>query len=181
MRLHPLAVLPALLLLAVGCSQLQKPSVALKNMSLKGADADGFTMDFDAAVANPNAAAIPLGDVKYDLAVAGKKLLGGSADGGGTIPANGSRDFTFPVNVKWADLLAAKEAVAQSGGSVPYALSGNLAVPGGLPMLGGQSVPFDYSGTLDVASLLKRGGTAILKNPAARELAKSFMGKYLPF
>ena len=181
MRLQALVPALALLLLTVGCSAVQKPSLALNAMNLKGADADGFTMDFDAAVTNPNAAAIPLGDVKYDLAVAGNRLLGGSAPGGGTIPAGGTRDFTFPVNVKWADLLAAKEAIGKSGGDVPYALSGDLAVPGGLPLVGGQSVPFNYSGTLSVASLLKRGGSAVLRNPAARELAKSFMGKFMPF
>ena len=176
---RPLVPLLAILLLG-GCSQVQKPSLALNGMNVKGADADGFTMDFDAAVSNPNAAAIPLGDVKYDLAVGGKKLLGGSAAGGGTIPAGGSRDFTFPVAVKWADLLEAKDAISKAGGEVPYALSGDLAVPGGLPLVGGQSVPFKYDGTLSVASLLKNGAAA-MKSPAARELAQSLMGKYLPF
>ena len=67
--------LVAICLLAAGCSNvnLQKPTASVTAMNLQDADANGFTMNFDVDIKNPNSIALPLSAADYKLGLAGRE------------------------------------------------------------------------------------------------------------
>ncbi len=165
--------------LAGGCSAIQKPGVAFKAMNVRDINAEGFTMNFDLDVTNPNAIALPLGDSDYTLKLSGATVVQGNIKPAGTLPAGGAMSVSLPVTMTYENLLKAEKAIVAGGGKVEYALGGNLgftsdssASAGGL--FSGAKVPLDYSGVLDVKSLLK-DPQALLKSDAARKLASRLL------
>src|SRR5438128_4016128 len=104
----------------VGCSNLnlQKPTAAVTGMAVKGVDANGFTMNFDVDVTNPNSVALPLAAADYKLSLAGTNVLNGKAKPEGSIPARESRTVTLPVTLTYENLLAAEQSIVKSGGDV---------------------------------------------------------------
>ena len=164
--------------LAPGCSTgVQKPSASVTAMTLGEVDAHGFTMNFGVNVNNPNAIALPLAGTDYKLGIGGVGVLGGKTKSKGSIPAKGSRDVTVPVTVAFDNLLAAEQAIRDSGGDVPYDLSGGLSFDTGNPLLGSLRVPLRYSGTLPLKRVLS-DPEALLRSDAARKLAGEIMGRF---
>ena len=165
----------ALVLLALsgGCSNLQRPTTALKSASLGEVRTDGVGVNFDVAISNPNAMSIPLTNTGYQLSFGKAKVLDGKLDADMTIPANGTQSLTVPVHVTFEQLMAAQEAIRASGGDVPYTFAGTLDFSGstfGIPL----SVPFEYSGQLPLKKILS-DPAVLLRNPMARELAKKVL------
>src|SRR5205814_4351862 len=113
-------------LFAVGCAALnvQKPTAAVTQMSVGEVNPQGFTLDFGVDLKNPNSFAMPLAAADYELGIGGSGLLKGQATPSGSIPANGSLAVTVPVTVSFERLLGAEQAVRDSGGHLPYDLSG---------------------------------------------------------
>src|SRR5690242_12362665 len=91
----------ALSFASVGCSglNLQKPTAAITGMNVKGVDANGFTMNFDVDIKNPNSVALPLAAADYKLGLAGANVINGKAKPEGSIPPNGSKSVTLPVTL----------------------------------------------------------------------------------
>ena len=180
---RPAALLPVLVLTcaaAVGWSNLgsvQKPSASVTAMTLGEVDAHGFTMNFGVNVNNPNAVSLPLAGTDYKLGVGGVGVLGGKTKGQGSIPAKGSRDVTVPVAVAFENLLKAEQAIRDTGGDVPYDLSGGLSFDTGNPLLGSLRVPVRYSGTLPLKRVLS-DPQALLRSDAARRLAREVLGRF---
>jgi LEA14-like dessication related protein len=175
-----LTFLVAICLLGVGCANLnlQKPTAAITAMNLQGADANGFTMNFDVDIKNPNSIALPLSAADYKLGLAGVNVLQGNANPGGSVPGNGSKTVTLPVTVTYENLLAAEQGIVKSGGNVPYALDGGLSLDTGSPLAGKLRVPLQYSGTLPLRDILNNP-QALLHNAAAQKLAKELVGGFL--
>ena len=146
-------------------------------MTLGEVDARGFTMNFGVNVANPNAVSLPLAGTDYKLGIGGVGVLGGKTKAQGTIPAKGSRDVTVPVTVAFENLLSAEQAIRDSGGDVPYDLSGGLSFETGNPLLGSLRVPLRYSGTLPLKRVLS-DPQALLRSEAARRLAGEVLGRF---
>lgn len=174
------ALLFALVLcpLAPGCSSLtglQRPTASVAGMTLGEVDERGFTLNFDVDVDNPNGVALPLAAADYKLGLGGVKVLDGSADPAGSIPARGSRRVALPVTVAFENVLAAEQAVRDSGGAVPYDLSGGLSFDTGNPLLGSLRVPLRYSGTLPLRRILS-DPQALLQSEAAQRLAVRVLG-----
>jgi len=169
--------LVAICLLAAGCSNLnlQKPTASVTAMNLQDADANGFTMNFDVDIKNPNSIALPLSAADYKLGLAGVNVLQGKANPGGSIPGNGSKTVALPVTVTCENLLAAEQGIVKSGGNVPFALDAGLSLDSGSPLAGKLRVPLEYSGTLPLRDILNNP-QALLHNPAAQKLAKELMG-----
>jgi LEA14-like dessication related protein len=161
----------------VGCSglNLQKPTAAITGMNVKGVDANGFTMNFDVDIKNPNSVALPLAAADYKLGLAGANVINGKAKPEGSIPPNGSKSVTLPVTLSYENLLAAEQGIVKSGGDVPYTLDGGLSLDTGSPLMGSLRVPLQYKGTLPLKEILNNP-QAIMQNPAAQKLARDLLG-----
>ena len=144
-------------------------------MNVMGADASGFTMNFDVDINNPNSITLPLTASDYKLALAGAKVAQGKTSPGGSVPAKGSKTVTLPVSVTYENLLAAEQGIVKSGGNVPYALDAGLSIDTGAPLLGKLRVPLQYNGTLPLRDIVNNP-QAIAQNPAARKLAAELIG-----
>jgi LEA14-like dessication related protein len=179
---RPALLLPLVVvcLASVGCSNLsglQRPTASVTGMELGEVDARGFTMNLGVDVANPNGVVLPLAGADYELGVGGVRALGGRAKPQGSVPANGSRQVTVPVSVAFDDLLAAEQAIRDSGGDVPYDLQGGLTFQTGNPLLGSPRVPLRYSGMLPLRRVLS-DPEALLHSEAARRLAREVLGRF---
>ena len=179
LRIARIACAPLLCCLALGCSSLavQKPTASVTGMSLRGVDAEGFTLDFAVDVSNPNGVALPLSAADYELGMGGVRVLDGEARPEGSIPARGTRAVTVPVSVNFEQLLAAEAAIRDSGGSVPYDLVGGLTFDTGTPLVGRVRVPLRHSGTIPMRRILS-DPEALLRSPAAKRLAAALLGSF---
>jgi LEA14-like dessication related protein len=164
-------------LLGSGCAtRVQRPTASVTNMTLGEVTPQGFTMNFEVDVKNPNPMALPVADVDYKLRLVGRDFLDGKADPDASIPARGSMPVVLPVRVTFENLLAISDGVRRSGGDVPFELDAGLEFGGGMPFLSKPvRVPVRYSGTLPVRQLLK-DPAVLLRNSAARELAEQLIG-----
>jgi LEA14-like dessication related protein len=170
----------SLSLFSLGCASLnmQKPTAAVAGMNVIGVDANGFTMNFDVDVKNPNSVAIPLTAADYKLDLAGTNIAQGKAKPQGEIPAGGSKRLAIPVTLTYENVLSAEQGIVKSGGNVPYALAGGLSLNTGVPLLGDVRVPLNYTGTLPLRDVLNNP-QALMQNPAAQKLAKELIGSVL--
>ena len=165
--------------MGLGCSALniQKPTAAVTGMAVQGVTAEGFTMNFDVSVNNPNSIALPLADADYKLGVSGTNLLGGKAKPEGSLPARGSLAIPLAVTVTFENLLLAENAIQKGAGTIPYDLAGGLTFDTGTPMLGRIRVPLSYSGTLQLKEILK-DPKVLFGSPAAKKLASMVLGNF---
>src|SRR3954470_5988062 len=146
MRVCQLSWILLLGVLSVGCSGVgvKQPTATFNRMNLGEVTPQGFTMNFDVALENPNAVALPLSAADYKLSLGGAKVLEGKAKPSGTLPANGSLPITLPVMVTFENLLAAENALGKGDLNLPYSFEGGLDV-GGPKLLGqGARVPLKY-------------------------------------
>ena len=164
-------------LLMIGCvTEVKRPTAAVRGMTVGEVTPAGFVMNFEVDVENPNAVALPMADVDYQLRLVGRDFLEGEANPEASIPAKGSMPVTVPVRVTFENLLAISDGIRRSGGDVPYELEAGLEFGGGMPLLSEPvRVPVRFSGTLPVRQLLK-DPTVLLRSPAARELAQQVLG-----
>ena len=176
-RTLPAFLLP-LCLLSLACSSVQQPTASLNSADIGGVTADGFTVNFDLGVRNPNSFELPLTDADYALSLGGVKLIDDRVSPGGSIPAGGTSNVVVPVRLSFDSLLKAQRAITESGGDVPYELDGALGfspggkAAGGLASLGVPSrIPLRFSGTLPLRQLLS-DPQVLLSSPAARKLAQ---------
>ncbi len=146
-----------LVLLLGGCQSLQdiagmaqKPSAHVVGASLRGLTLQNAVLLFDIEVANPYAAALPLADLSYTLGSGGKKLLEGSLQPSGSIPARGSQVIQVPVTVAFAPVLATLKGI-RPGALLPYTADFRIGVDA--PMAGRLEVPFSRNGELPVPAV----------------------------
>lgn len=168
-----LALIP-LLFLSIACSSLERPTATVRGAQLGEITADGLTLNLDVLLSNPNPVEIPLTKTGYSLSLAGTKVLDGTAEPKTSIPAKGNAPVTLPIQLKWAELIKAKDAIISSGGDIPYSVDGKLGIGGGIPLIGEHSIPLNYSGTLPLREALRNPAT-LMKNPLARELATELL------
>ncbi len=160
-----------------GCAEFEKPSAAVSSVSLGKIDPQGFTMNVMVDVKNPNAVAIPLAEVDYALAMSGSEFLKGQAAPGGSVPKSGQRTVALPVQVSFENLLTVSDAIARSGGKIPYKIDAGIGfTQESIPLLKEKvRVPVSYSGMLDVREVLN-DPMLLLRSPAARKLAEQALG-----
>ncbi|MEM8784040.1 MAG: LEA type 2 family protein [Planctomycetota bacterium] len=176
--------------IGMGCSSLdglgvKTPTASVRTMALTDVTAEGFTMDFDVSVTNPNAFALPLSDTTYTVALAGVDAASGSLMPPGAIAGHATDTVRLPVRMTYQQMLDVGRALLDSGGQVPYRFEAQLAARGGgagdalSGLLGNVRVPLSYEGTLDLPALLRN--PAALRSPVARRLAREALGGLLNF
>ena len=172
-----LAWLLPLCCLSLACSgaNLKKPTASFRQPGVRDVTAEGFTVDFNLDLHNPNAVALPLAKTDYKVALAGVEVFDDSAKPGGSVPANGSLPVKLPVRLSFDKLLKAEQAIRASGGNIPVEFDGAIDFSGGNRQLAGLGLgdslrlPVHYEGNLPVSELL-RDPTVLLTSPAARKL-----------
>ncbi|HTI49441.1 MAG TPA: LEA type 2 family protein [Planctomycetaceae bacterium] len=171
--------------LVSGCSALdalnvQKPTATFRSARLENVTADGLTANFDIAVDNPNSFSVPLTTAQYKLALGGVQVVDDQAKPDAAIPAQGSLPVTVPVRLNFQHLLSAEQAIAQSGGNIPYDFDGALHFsPGKLPLAQDIKVPIHFKGTLPLRDALTAVARdpSVLANPDARKVIELVLGK----
>lgn len=143
--------------LAAGCQTLQdmaslaaKPAARVVGSSIRGLSLQNVVLLFDVEVANPYDAGLPLADLSYTLDSNGRKLLDGSAQPSGSIPARGKQVLQVPVTVGFAPLLATLKDI-RPGAVLPYTADFRISVDA--PVLGRIEIPLSKSGELPVPAI----------------------------
>jgi LEA14-like dessication related protein len=178
MMSRSLPLLASLVFLAIGCNSVQRPTAAFRSADIAAATADGFRINFDVDVGNPNGFALPISGARYKLALGGVQVLDDTAKPAGSIPAKGSLPVTIPVGLSFEKLLSAEKALVASGGNVPYEFNGELEFSAGLLQTLGQSikVPLKFSGTLPFRDAIK-DPLAFVNTPGGRRVIELLLGK----
>ena len=143
-------------LLVGGCGLMEKPSVKVANVSMGDTSLKATTIIFDVEVTNPYTVPLPLTGADYALSTGGQQFLKGQADIQGTIPAGESKVLPLPVEVRYADVLAAAKSV-RGQREIPY--TADLGFLLNTPLAGNLRVPVQKEGTLalpNAASVLDR-------------------------
>ena len=140
-----------------GCQSLQdiagmapKPTAEVVGSSIRGLSLQNALLLFDVEVANPYGAALPLADLSYTLGSNGRKILEGSIQPTGSIPARGKQIIQLPVTVGFAPVMAALNGV-KPGNVLPYTADFRISVDA--PLLGRIEVPFSKSGELPIPAV----------------------------
>lgn len=147
----------AFVVVAAGCQSLQdmasmapKPTAHVVGSSLRGLSLSNAVLLFDIEVANPYAVALPLANLAYTFNSSGKKLLEGSVQPSGSIPAKGTQVIQLPVTVGFAPVMAAMKGV-KPGAVLPYTAEFRLGVD--TPTAGRIEVPVSKSGELPIPAV----------------------------
>jgi LEA14-like dessication related protein len=119
-----------------------QPSVALRDVRLRGAGMTGGALDLQLRVYNPNDYDLEAPRVNYRVWLDTVQIAQGFADVDVTVPAGDSASVTVPATVGYAGLRRAGIALAGSG-AAPYRVLGRITV--GTPY-GRLSFPYDRAG-----------------------------------
>ena len=173
-----LAWLLPLCCLSLACSggaNLQRPTASFRQPTVREVTPEGFTVDFNLDLQNPNAVDLPLAGTDYKVSLAGVKVVDDTAKPGGSVPANGSAPVTLPVTFSFDSLLKAERAIRGGGGNIPVEFDGVIDFAGGNSQLAGLGLgnslrlPVHYEGTIPVRDLM-RDPTILMRSPAAQRL-----------
>lgn len=136
-----------------GCSLTPAPKLDVVAVQPAARSADGLGLVFTLAAENPGEEPLPLRTVEYRLELDGRTVFEGTRSPEATIRRQGTQTITLPAVVRIAD-----HPELQSGGAVPYRLSGILryTAPGQIAEVlfdAGVSVPsveFSDSGMVEL-------------------------------
>ncbi len=139
-------------LLAAGCAtqgpRLEPPAVELTGIALESLSfsEQRFRLAFD--VANPNAVALPVKEVRYRVVLEDTQFAAGATGASFTIPARGSERFEIGVELDLVRSAASLLPLLREGTARPlaYELHGSLAVA--IPFA--PALRFSESGTIVV-------------------------------
>ena len=154
---HRFYVVILICLCVSGCQSLQeiagmapKPTAEVVGSSVRGLSLQNVLLLFDVEVANPYGAALPLADLSYTLGSNGVKILEGSMQPTGSIPARGKQIIQLPVTVGFAPVKAVLKDV-RPGTVLPY--TANFTISVDAPMLGRIEIPLSKNGELPVPAV----------------------------
>jgi LEA14-like dessication related protein len=130
-----------------GCALLgrsiEKPQVTMQDVALVDVSLASMTAGVDLSIMNPNAFAVPLARIDWELAVAGQAAIAGRIDLRQEIPAKGQAPVTTTIEIRAAD--AARVAPRLLAGDRRYGVRADFHFE---TRFGELSVTADKSGTL---------------------------------
>lgn len=130
-----------------GCSSfskmIEKPKVTLDNLKVQDPTLTGATLVFGLMVDNPNAVALQVDELIYDLEISGRALSSGRLAEGAKVPAREKAIVEIPVAVKYSDLFESVIGLLKNQSS-PYRIKGSARI-------GPFSIPFDKTGEVKLS------------------------------
>lgn len=149
----------ALLAAIAGCSSLdraldlariEKAVVSVNDAQLTHISFDQAKLQFTLNVDNPNPVPIELAGFDYRLRVNERQMLAGEQREGVKIAAGKTSQFTLPVTLKFADILAAAKDLSEAK-ALEYTLETDALVD--LPIMGVTRIPAQKRGELPIPQL----------------------------
>ncbi len=124
---------------------LKDPEVKVVDFSIKEVTLSDISIDVKVNVKNPNAVALNLDQLSYDLSFSGEHVTEGTLKQGMKVPASGANDILVPVKFKYKSLGNLLSGLMGKGLSKEYELKGTA-------MLGIFSIPFSKKGEISLTS-----------------------------
>jgi LEA14-like dessication related protein len=163
-------VLAALALLPqAGCALLrslvsgtfQKPVMSVKRVDVTSVSFTGVGLALVMNAQNPNAFALDLGRVDYQLDLEGRRFATGQANNPVRVPARGTGEVTLPVEFRFAELVQGIQSILTKD-QVPYKVSATL---GFNSPVGQIPIPISHDGQLPIPKLpdVKLAGASLGK------------------
>lgn len=148
------AMLIAVCVLLASCASMEQlvesPKVSLRSVKVQDLDIrqQTFLLSFD--VTNPNAIALPIDSVSYDVRLDGVRFASGETPGSFTIPASSDTEFAISAELDLLNTAPQLLAIVRTGvyRDIPYELQGSLGVD--LPFV--KPVQFVASGNIRLTS-----------------------------
>lgn len=171
---------------APGCSalNLKQPTASLRGANVANVTVQGLAANFDLNVENPNSVSLPISGASYKVSFSGVPVVDDQAKPDGTLPANGTLPVTLPVHLTFDQLVKAEQAIARSGGNVPFEFDGGLEFSSGkLAFMGPLKVPLHFSGTLNFRQAIEeairdpRTLLELAQNPSAKRVFSAILGR----
>lgn len=156
-RLIQLFLLVTATLALGGCSSLlsilggTKPDITFKKVNLQGFSLEGVTLGLVYDIDNPYDIGIRIAEVDYQLEVEGRRVFRGSPNEGLQIPARGTKEVTFPAQIRFADVIPTARTVFTQG-KFGYRASGSMGLSTPVGML---RIPLSRTGQFDSPELPK--------------------------
>jgi len=126
------------------------PTVSLEKLQMKRLSLSGADLVFGVRVDNPNAFAMTLEGMQYQLMVDGQPWASGETGQRISLPQKRDDLLEIPITL---DFIRMGQAVYQSlseGRRLDYQFRGDLDLTASLPLLGRTHVPFDHFGQVAV-------------------------------
>ncbi|MEM9173384.1 MAG: LEA type 2 family protein [Pseudomonadota bacterium] len=137
---------------SAGCQSLvdslQAPDIELVDVRLAQADLSSQRFELDFAVANPNAIALPISNIRYGVMLGGMQLAAGTTAEKFRVPAGGDGAFSISVETSLVEALRTLGTRVLAGGesTLDYSVNGSVALD--LPLV--KPLPFSAEGVVDI-------------------------------
>lgn len=146
----------------LGACAVQRPTVDLHNVQLKGLTFSKVEVALDVSVQNPNTFELPVKSLDWELDLYGDQFAVGQAAVDANIPAQGSSRISVPLGIPY-DRALSSAAKLLSGRDIAYELLGSLTFN---TPIGDLPISFTHQGKW--GNPLKLGQ---VKNPSPSALA----------
>ncbi len=132
-----------------GCSWIAPkfvtPQLSIVGIDVLKSDLLEQRLNVRMRVQNPNARALPVQGLSYDIELAGKDFAHGVSANAFTVPALGEAEFDMKINANMIGALGILfgRRDGQNADAIPYRISGKVTLASGLM----RNVPFEQKGT----------------------------------
>jgi LEA14-like dessication related protein len=129
----------------------QRPEIALRDLRVERLNLGGARVVLDVAVSNPNAFALALKALQYDLNINGSDWASGSLNELTRVGAGERSTLSVPIDLDFAAIGSGVRALLMAGARTDYDLSGVLSGTAGPDLFGDFELSFEETGTIGVA------------------------------
>lgn len=129
----------------------QRPEIALRDLRVERLGLGGARVMLDVAVSNPNAFALALNTLQYELSINGGNWARGSLNELSRVGAGERSTMSIPVNLDFAAIGSGVRELLMAGARADYDLSGVLSGTAGPDLFGDFELSFEETGTIGVA------------------------------
>jgi LEA14-like dessication related protein len=175
MRALPYA---AALVLVVGCSKPQAPTLAPKRVMVTSVSPTAIGLDVTLDATNPNAIDIPTGALSAHVIINKTIEVGATTvDQKLNLPANQTTELDVAVSVPFADVLPLAALATSDQRTFPYSVDGEVALGGELLHV---TVPFHLEGRVSREQIVRATLAGIPQIPGVTAPATASGGMPIP-
>jgi LEA14-like dessication related protein len=128
----------------------QRPDIALRDLRVERLSLGGARVVLDVAVSNPNAFALALNTLQYELSINSGDWASGALSELTQVGAGERSTLSVPIDLDFAAIGSGVRALLMAGARADYGLSGVLSGTAGPDLFGDFELSFDETGTIGV-------------------------------